>query len=115
MGLVAQVKCQADQTHVGGDAQRRQNENCIAAGAELMTVNPIFPKFSKELAISLGATEESDDENAGTVDCKQGTNTVELGGEDLEHNKSERELGESCPDVSSFEGTLGSTHFDNLI
>jgi hypothetical protein len=80
-----------------------------------MTVDPIFPEFSKELSIPLRATEESDKENAGAIDGKQGTDTVELGGEDLEDNQRKGELGESCPNISPFEGTLGSADLDNLV
>lgn len=116
-GLVSgsQVQGQGDQARVRGNTQRCQNHHRISTGPKLVTVNAILSHLREELSVSLGAAEQSNDQDTGTVDGEQRTDTVELGGEDLEHDEGKGELGEGRSNVGTFEGPLGSAHLDNLI
>lgn len=78
-------------------------------------MDPILPYFREELSISLRAAEKSDDENTRTVYRKQSPDTVELGGENLEYNKSEGELRKSGSDISPLKGALSRAHLDHFI
>lgn len=40
--LVAQVQCQPDQTHVGGDAQSCESDDRVSTSAELVSMNTIL-------------------------------------------------------------------------
>lgn len=78
-------------------------------------MDPILPYFREELSVSLRAAEQSDDENSRTVYREQSPDTVELGGENLEYNKSERELRKSGSDIGPLKGALGRAHLDHFI
>lgn len=106
---------QTDQAHVCCDTQRSQNDHSISTCPELVTMNAVISQLRKELSVSLGAAEEPNNEDTGPVDGEQRTDTVELGGEDFEHNEGKGELGEGSPDVGAFECPLGSAHLDDLI
>lgn len=111
----SQVQGQADQARIGGNTQRSQNDHSISTGPELVTLNAIISQLGEELSVSLRAAEKPNNEDAGAVDGEERTDTVELGGEDLEHDEGKGELGEGSPNVGAFEGSLGSAHLDNLI
>lgn len=89
---ISQVQCQADQTCVGGHTESSQDQDGISAGTEFVAVDAIFTHLGEELSVPLRAAEEADDEDAGTVDGEQSTDTVEFGGEDLEHDEGEGKL-----------------------
>jgi len=74
----------------------------------------IFADLGEELAIALLAAEETDNQHGRPVGREQGTDTVELGGEDPEHNEGERELRECGADVGSLESALGSADLDDF-
>lgn len=76
---------------------------------------PILPYFREELSVSLRTAEKSDNENTRTVYRKQSPNTVELGGENLEYDKSEGELRKSGSDIGPLKGALGRAHLDHFI
>lgn len=78
-------------------------------------MDAIISHFREELSVSSRAAEKSNNEDTGTVDGEQRTDTVELGGEDLEDDERKGELGEGSSNVGTFEGSLGSPHLDNLI
>lgn len=67
------------------------------------------------MSISLGAAEQPNNEDPGTVDGEERTDTVELGGEDLEHDEGKGVLRESSPDVGTFKSPLSGAHLDNLV
>jgi hypothetical protein len=80
-----------------------------------MSVYPILPYFGEELLVSLRAAEESDDEDTGAVYGEQSSNTVELGGEDLEHHEGEGELGQGGSDIGTLKGPLGCAYLNDFI
>lgn len=75
----------------------------------------VLPNLGEELAVTLLAAEEADDEHAGAVDGEQGPDAVELGGEDLEDDEGEGELRQRRADVGPLERPLGSAHVDDLV
>lgn len=111
----AQVQGQADQARVCRNTQCRQDHHSISTGSEFVTMDTIFSEFGEKLSISLRAAEQPNDEDSATVDSKERTNTVELGGEDLEHDEGEGELGEGRADVGTFKGPLSSADLDDFI
>lgn len=115
VGLSAKVQGETDQASVCRNTQRSQNHHGVAASPKFMSMNAVIAHHRKELSIALGAAEQTDDQDTGAVDGEQRTNTVELGGEDFEDDQSKRELGERCPNVGTFKGSLGSTNLNNLI
>jgi hypothetical protein len=78
-------------------------------------MNTIISYLREELSVSLRAAEKTDYEDTGAVYGEKGSDTVELGGEDLEHNEGEGELREGSADVSTFEGSLSSAHFNDFV
>lgn len=78
-------------------------------------MDPILPYFRKELSVSLRAAEKSDDENTRAIYREQSPNTVELGGENLEHDEGEGELRKSGSDIGPLKGALGRAHLNHLI
>ncbi|KKA20504.1 hypothetical protein T310_5492 [Rasamsonia emersonii CBS 393.64] len=112
---IVEVQRQADQTGIRGDAQGRQHDDGVAAGAELAAMQAVVVDLAEELAVALLAAEQADQEHAGAVDGEQGADAVELGGEDLEHDQGERELGQGGAYVGALEGTLGGAHLDHLV
>ena len=59
--------------------------------------------------------EKTDEEDAYAIHGEQGSDAVELGRENLEHDKREAELAETSPHVCALKGTLGCTDLDHLI
>lgn len=66
----------------------------------------------EELAVALVAAVGGDEGDGGGVDGEEGADGVELGGEDLEDDEGEGELGEGGAHVGSFEGALGGADLD---
>ena len=78
-------------------------------------MDPILPYFGEELSVSLRTTEKSDDENTSTVYREQSTNTVELGGENLEYDEGEGELRKCGSDIGPLKGALSRAHLNHFI
>lgn len=106
---------QTNQTGIRDDAQGRQHDDGVAAGAELAALEASVVDLGEELAVALLAAEQADQEHAGAVDSEQGADAVELGGEDLEHDQGEGELGQGGAHVGALEGPLGGAHLDHLV
>lgn len=110
-----QLQRQDHEGDIGSDAQRGQDDDDIATGAEPLLPDAVGADLVEELAIALLATVGADEEHAGAVDGEQGADGVELGGEDLEHDEREGELRERRADVRALEGALCRAHFDQLV
>lgn len=78
-------------------------------------MNAVVVHLREELAISLGAAEQADDEDPRAIDGKQRPDTVELGSEDLEHDEGKGELGERRPNIGTFKGSLRCAHLDDFV
>ena len=78
-------------------------------------MSPIIVHLCKELLVALLSAVQTCKEDTGPIDSKERPNAVELRGEDLQHDEGEGELSEGSPDVGTFEGALGRTHFLELV
>jgi hypothetical protein len=58
--------------------------------------------------------EQTDEQDASTVDCEQRTDRVELSGEDLEYDERKRKLADCCTDVCALKRSLCCADFDQL-
>lgn len=83
---------QRQQTRIRRNAQRRQHNHHIPTRPKLATPQPIRIHLIKELSVTLLPPEEANGQHASTVDGKQRTDAIELGGEDFEDDEGEREL-----------------------
>jgi hypothetical protein len=80
-----------------------------------MPMDSILPYFGEELSVSLRATEKSDYENPCAIYREQSSNTVELGGENLEYDEGEGELRKSGSDIGAFKGALSRANLNHFI
>lgn len=110
-----QIQCQANQAGVCRNTQGCQDQHRISTGSKFMAMDSVLPNLGKELFIALGATEETNDQDSCAVYREQRPYTIELGGEDLEDDEGEGELRQSGPDIGTFKGTLGCTHFHDFV
>lgn len=55
----------------------------------------ILAYVAKELLVALLSAEQADQECANSIQSEQGSDRIELGGEDLEYDECEGELSES--------------------
>jgi hypothetical protein len=90
--LPSQSQCQNQQTDVAQHTQRRQNNHDIPTRPKPLPPQPILPDFRKELSIPLHSPERTYPQHTSPIDCKQSSNTIELGCKDLENYQSEAEL-----------------------
>ena len=65
-------------------------------------------------ASTLLAPEQADEQDAGTVDCKQGADGVELGSENLQHDEGKGELADGCAHVGAFKRPLCCADLNQL-
>lgn len=129
LSLRLEPQCEHKQTDVRRDAERRQDGHDIAAGAELLSVQPILAHLREELLVSwqrqpqlplrrasltLLSPEQTDEENPSPVHRKQRADGVELGREDLQHNERKRELSNGGADVRSFKRSLCCPDLDQF-
>lgn len=75
----------------------------------------ILADLREELAVTLLAAEEADDQHPGAIDGEQCSDAVELGCKDLEDDEGEGELRKRRADVGAFESPLGSAHLNDLV
>ena len=113
--LIPKSEGEYKEANIGCNRQRRKNDHDISAGAKPFTIQAIFSNLREKLSISLLPAEETYEENAGPVDSKQCTDTVELGCEYFQNNKSERKLRECRPDICSFKCALCCSNFDKFL
>lgn len=109
-----QLKSQRHQTRIRSHRNRRQDEDDIPTGAELLPLQAIIANLREELLVPLLPPEPAGGEDAGAVGGEQGADAVELGGEDAQDDEGEGELRQRGADVGAFEGALGGAHFDQL-
>lgn len=106
---------QSDQAPISGNTQRSQNHHRIPTGSKFIALDPILPDLREKLAVTLTATEQTDDEDPGSVDSEERADAIEFRGEDPEDNKRKGVLGEGGADVGTFKRALGRSYFDNLV
>jgi hypothetical protein len=66
------------------------------------------------LGLTLLSPEQTDDQDASAIDCKQGADGVKLGGEDLKNDQGKGELPDGSADVSAFKGALCGPDLNQL-
>jgi hypothetical protein len=84
--------------------------------------NCLFPDCSEHTTArtrakvihTLLAPKEADEENTSPKHGKEGSNRVEFGGEDFEHNQGKRELPNSCANISASKRALGCANLDEF-
>lgn len=113
--LRLQPQSQYHERDVSSHAQGGQHSDDIAARSELLAFNTILRDFLEELLVALLTSKQAGEEHACTVYCEQGTNGVELGREDLQHNQCEGELAKRCANVGTLEGPLCGPDLHKLI
>lgn len=67
------------------------------------------------IALTLLATEQTGEEDTDSIDGEQRANRVELGGEDLEHDKRKRELADCRAHIGALKRALGRPNLNQLI
>lgn len=65
--------------------------------------------------LTLLPPEQTSEEDTNSVDCKQSTNRIELGGEDLEHYQCKRELADCGANIGALKGALCCPDLNQLI
>jgi hypothetical protein len=120
------------QADVRWDAERSQYAHHVAARPELLSMETVLAHFREELLVAcicpsdylwlinvgllhtLLSSEQTDEEDTGSVYREQCANRVELGCEDLEHDERKRELANRGANVGSFKRPLRCSNFHHL-
>lgn len=106
---------QSQQRGIRAETQRRQEKDRVAAGPEFPAQDTIRRLGDKELAVALVAAVHGDEENSGAKGGEEGTDGVELFGEDLEDDEGEGEEAQGGAHVSALKGTLGGADFNESV
>jgi hypothetical protein len=102
---------QNNQARIRSNTQRGQNHHRIPTRPKFLPPQPIISHLTKELSVPLISSIHAHQQYASPIRRKQRTDTVELCGEDLQHDERERELAECRSDVCALEGSLSCADF----
>jgi hypothetical protein len=110
-----QPKHQPHQHRISSQTDRRQRAHHIPTRPELLPPKASLIQLTKELFIPLLSSKQAHDKHTSSICGIQGTDSVELRGENLEHDECKGELADCCADIGSFKGTLGGADFDDFV
>lgn len=87
-----QFERQNQKTDISGDTQCREHDNHVPTGPEPFPPQPIITRLIEKLFVALLSAIRADEQDARTVDGKEGPDGVEFRGENLEDDEGKREL-----------------------
>ena len=100
--------------HISSQTQRSDRHNHIPTRPELLLHCTAFAYSTKELLVPLLSAEQTDEEDANTVNGEQSSYAIELACEDLKDDECEAELTYGCAYVCALEGALSGTDFNEF-
>jgi hypothetical protein len=90
--LPSQSQSQHQQRYITQHTQRSQNNHNIPTRPKPLPPQSILTNFRKELSIPLHPPKRTYPQHTRSIDSKQSSNTIKLGGENLKNHQSEAEL-----------------------